>query len=345
MNFNENTKSDITNLYEQIATQIPSEEMQEIVYEAFEEFWKINYKKTVVEKCVEFGLLRQCILTYLEMSNDIESCEKLGNSLMDYIDMTFSYLFYKDSNGKCALEKKVDNEFYFCLLTFTIDRIEFPSLVMKEFRDSYYSKNRNKISLQRRNYLATLMVVSRDFINQLIVCLANQNVSLSYKNIRKHYKLNLTKLISSVGTIHSKSRKYIESQKVGNVYRLYRGYEIDAKQNVIVNRKERLQDANKSVSFTTKRLIAESFANYRHSVKSSPESTSFDDRLTLAKTMFHKFPDSFERVKDKKSIVSEYEIAEEDIVLFPISTTITEYEVFAFPEKARLVRYTITNSY
>jgi len=340
------TKSSVTKLYEQVASDIPTLEMQSIVYDAFDEFWRLNHKKSVAEKCVEFSLLRQLLLSSFELPNDDSSYADIGNTVLDYIDMTFSYLFFNGMDGKCALEKRVDNEFYFCLLTFALDRIEFPSLVMEQIRSSFYSKNRIKINLKRRNYLATLIVVARKFTNGLIAALANQNLKLlSYKTIRKYYKANLGKLISSVGNAYDKSQKYLETHKVGNGYKLYRGYEIDSEQDVILNRRLRLQDANKSVSFTTERQVAERFATYRHSVTSSPTSTSFDDRLTLAKTMFSEVSESYERTEGKKSIVSEYVISEEDIVLCPVFTTITECEVFAFPEKARLTRYTITYSH
>lgn len=340
----EEKKSDVTRLYEQVTKDIPSAEMQEIVYDAFNEFWRRNHAKPIAEKCVEFALLRQFVLSSFHIPSDA-SYKTVGNTIIDYFDMTFAYLFFNGVNDKCPLENKVDNEFYFCLLTFALDRIEFPSLVMEKLRDSYYSKNRNKVSLQRRNYLATLMVLARQFSNGLLAAVANQyRQSLTYEQIRRHYKLNMKKLISSVGAVNAKSTKYIESRRVGAFYKLYRGYEIDSDQNVILCRKLRVQDANKSVSFTTERKIAELFANYRHCVDSSSDSTSFEDRLTLAKSMFKEIPEALERASGKKSIVSEYEFAEEDIVLCPISTTITECEVFAFPDKARLTRYTITHS-
>lgn len=344
-----NTANDIAELYSKVSRLIPPNKMREIVYNHVQTYLNATRKKSLQEKCIEFYLARQSFLSVIRHNsnfNDDEWFAGLGDSALDYFDMTFAYLFFKGTNEKCAIERKVDKEFYFCLLSVAMDRIEFPSLVSSEFRESYASNNRSSVSLDRRNYLALTMRGAKMFVNQVIEAVVMKlKRAPSWTELRMTYKRNLRSFNNEVSKNYDEVTKTFNESRCEDGYKLYRGYEIDIDQNVIVDRRIRRQDANKSTSFTTERKVAELYATYRTRGGDNSKTTSFDNRITLAKTMFGDKTDPLLNAFGKKCIVSEYVVPESDIILFPMSTTITECEVFAIPDNARLSRYTIVNAY
>jgi hypothetical protein len=344
-NLNKNTNQSISDSYSAVSLQIPPDTMREIVGSWFENFLGTNRKRKIGDKCVKFFIHRQMLLSKLYPYFEKPVDETLGNSILDYIDMTFAYRFFNSSKDSCALEKRVDNEFYFCLLAFALDRVEFPSLIQTKFKESYLRNNRSKVSLNRRNYLATTMFASRTLMNSVINSLINRNKALpTFDEIRRTCEKNMWHLRNLTSVENARSVNQLSKMKQDNSYRVYRGYEISPDQDVIINRKIRLQDANKSISFTTNRDVAQMFANYRSHDITDRSSTTYDDRITLAETMFEREIDSLKKNAQKKCIVSEYLVDEDDIIFFPMTTTITECEVFAIPDNARLTRYSIINS-
>jgi len=345
-NINENqSKNSISESYKTVLSIFPPNDMRLIVRNWFESFLKQHRKKKANEKCVQFFIYRQALLARLyPYLGDWEDWAS-GNSLMDYIDMTLSKIFFDEFDDKCALSERVDNEFYFCMLAFALDRIEFPSLVQDSFKQSYYLNNRNKVDLRRRNYLATTMFVARNLVNSVIESIVSSAGDMpTFAEIERVCRKNMWHLNNYTAVESAKSTKLLDAMKIGDAYRLYRGYEIESNQDVIVDRKVRLQDANKSISFTTQKRVATSFANYRLNKSDDPESTTLDDRITLAESMFDDEVSYLKKCTQKKCIVSEYLVNESDIVFYPMTTTITECEVFAVPDRAHLTRYTIVNS-
>jgi hypothetical protein len=351
----QNQTDKISEMYKVVSDLIPTNAMREIVYAHVESYLHETRNKSLQERCIEFYFIRQSFLSVIRHNSNFTQEEwfsGIGDSVLDYFDMTFSYLFFNGLEGKCALEKKVDKEFYFCLMTDAMDRIEFPSLISDQLLDSYHSNNRRSVSLERRNYLATTMTSAKPFVNKVIEETANclRRVP-SWEDLRKTYKRNIKSFNVFVANYYDSASKKLNASKCGERYRLYRGYEIKHDQDVIIERKVRKQDANKAVSFTTEKIVAEMYANYRtlDSSKSSAmvldqSTTSMNARITLARTMFSDRTDYLLYSSGRKCIVSEYLVPEDDIILFPMSTTITECEVFAIPDNALLTRYTIVNS-
>ena len=350
-----NSNNKISEMYEVVSTLIPPEEMRNMVYEYVQSYLKETRNKSLQEKCIEFYFLRQSFLSLIRHNSNFTQEEwfsGVGDSVMDYFDMSFSYLFFHDVDGKCALEKKVDKEFYFCLLTVAMDRIEFPSLLSDKFLNSYKSNNRCSLSLERRNYLATTMSCAKPFVNKVIEeTVKHLKRPPSWTELRKTYKRNLRSFSTFVGECYDAASKNFNASKCGEGYRLYRGYEINNDQDVIVDRKVRKQDANKSVSFTTEKGVAQIYATYRamnernnDEVVLDDKTTSMNDRIALARTMFADKTDYLLESSGRKCIVSEYVVPKEDVILFPRSTTITECEVLAIPDNAVLSRYTIVNA-
>lgn len=341
----ESRNSRIADSYVTISNLIPPDSMREIVHAWFDQFLEETRKKKTPDKCVKFFLFRQMLIAHLIPELDEKQQILGGNSLVDYIDMTFAYLFFNAWGGHCALERRVDNELYFCLLAFALDRIEFPSLVQESIKESYRRNNRHKIGLDRRNHLATTMYSSRVLVNSAINSILQAKKSPpTYDEVRRICEKNRWHLMNMTSVAHAKSAKQLSKMKHDDAYRVYRGYEINPDQDVIVDRKIRLQDANKSISFTTSRNVAQTFANYRTYEISDPNATTYDDRVTLAETMFTNDVVRLKKTGQKKCIVSEYLVNAEDIIFYPMTTTITECEVFAIPDNAKLTRYSIVNS-
>ena len=123
---------------------------------------------------------------------------------------------------------------------------------------------------------------------------------------------------------------------------VYRGYDISDDENVIVDRKIRTQDSSKSFSFTTSIDVAVMYSTYKINEVTDDESITFEDRVNLTSSMFD--IEKYRNKENRKFIVSKYEVDLKDVICTPLQNTITEYEVFAYPEKAKLIRYEIVNS-
>ena len=333
----------ISQMYKDIKLEISKSEICEIIHNSFNDFMKENKSKTIDVKCLNFQSYRQGLLSYLTALHGLNSWNEKLNSLIDYIDNNFSFLFFKGYENYAPLHKTVDDEFYFSLLTFCVDRIEFPSLVNNDIFSSFDYGKRSKVNLKRRNYLSTLMIVSRSYFNQTFEVYSNAlRRPIGQKELDKFLKTNKMRFQGAVSVATDKANKKLSGSLNGKTLTMYRGYDISSSQNVIVDRKKRVQDSNKSCSFTLDSRIAEHFARYKVAKITDEFSTSYQDRIYLVSDWMDMSSfENYEKSCDRKYVVSKYEISIDDVIFSPVSTTITEFEVIANPDKATLTRYSI----
>ena len=342
------TTTSISICYRYVRNQLPPEEICLLTHKLFNDFYAKVKNKQIDDKCLQFMLFRQKCFTYISneyFTNETDS--ETMNSLFDYFDCSLSVLFFKNKFNLLPINEMIDDEFYFALLPFVIDRIEFPSIVNKEITDSLSLRNRAKIKLQRRNFLANLLLCSRDFVNAVMTSLLNQYKTIAtFVEINKWMKKNKSAYLQNVANLTARNEKlFLKNRIKTNKFIVYRGYDISGNENVIIDRKIRLQDANKSFSFTANSTVAKMFATYKSSNRKNIDSTTYDDRITLVSSFVNQeLVKSYQIKVNRKHIVAKYEIDEEDIIITPFSTSTTECEVFAIPDNAKLVRYCIVHS-
>ena len=344
-------ESIISKSYSEIKTKIPPNEICSILSEEFERFYFSVKKKSSEDKCILFQLFRRQCHSMIHHkyfdANFMSNNYFIQNSLFDYIDCSISMLFFRNQSDFIPLNKNIDNDFFYSLLPFVIDRIEFPSIVKPEIQEAIEINNRLSVPLYRRNFLANLMICSRDYVAQVIEQTANQYKKIPTfieieKVCRKHksqflkFACNRTSQIEKIMNTHKNDDK---------TYTIYRGYDIDVNEDVIINRKIRLQDANKSYSFTANNDVAKMFANYKNLTIDDNDATTYDDRVNLVSSFIDAEKiDSYRTKSNRKFVVAKYKIDEKDIIFMPFQTSTTECEVFANPDNAKLVRYTFVNS-
>lgn len=351
-NSNEIDESNISKSYSEIKIKIPPKEICLILSQEFEKFYCTIKSKSIEDKCISFQLFRrQCHSMIYNMYFNINlngNDYYIQNSLFDYIDCSLSMLFFRNQFDLHPLNTIVDNEFYFALLPFAIDRIEFPSIVKDEIQASLKMNNRLSVTLKRRNFLANLMIVSRNYVMQVIEQTVNHHKRMpSFFEIEKICRKHKSQYLNSVCNKTSQIEKMMNKQKNDdNTYTIYRGYDIDATEDVIINRKIRLQDANKSYSFTANTEVAKMFANYKNrTIDDDDDATTYDDRVNLVSSFIdlNKI-DCYKNKSNRKYVFAKYKIDEKDIIFMPFQTTTTECEVFANPDNAKLIRYEIVYS-
>jgi hypothetical protein len=278
--------------------------------------------------------------------NQNDNAYYIQNALYDYIDCSISMMFFGNQFEIYSLNKRIDNDFYFALLTFAIDRIEFPSLVKDEIKASMEINNRLGIHLKRRNFLANLMVGSRNYVIQIIEKTADQYkripTLIETEKLCKKYKMQFFNFVCNrTSQIEKMMNKHKNEDKT---FTVYRGYDIDENEDVLINRKIRLQDANKSYSFTANNNVAKMFANYKN-LTIDIGGTTYDDRVNLVSSFIDlKKIESYKTKSNRKFVVAKYKIDEKDIIFMPFQTSTTECEVFANPDHAKLIRYEIVYS-
>jgi hypothetical protein len=331
------TESEFSKNIKLLSATLPREDMQLFIYQQMERFLQQHKHKKVEEKCTEFLLLKTSIL--YQLGNKIpDLTSRLLAALVNYIDITIATLFFKQINGKSALHERFDKDFYFAFLNFVIYRVEFPSLIVEELKDSLQETSRKSVPLSRRNYLIAVMQcayrVDIDFYKHFTPVTGVLPKISDFKNHFKINRKNLAKFTYSTFALHE---KILERQKKGGIYKLYRGYEISGDQDVIVDRKIRIQFANKSVSFTTSRDLALSFAKTRFNHRPVTNVLSVADRFNVLKTMLDDV-DQYAVATNRKCIFAEYEFDENDLVC---AGSHLENEVIAIPDTAKLTRYSI----
>ena len=333
--------------YKYIRNRITPKDMCSITFTFFNNFYEENRKKKIEDKCIEFMIFRQSCIGYIiehYLSNETDKITL--NSLVDYFDCSFSVLFFKNKFELKPINEIIDHEFYFSLLPFVIDRIEFPSMFKNEIIESLKSNDRLRINLKRRNFLSNLLLFSRDFVNHVTIELANQNQYVpTYVEITKTLKKNKSIFLNRVASINDKHEKYLSKQRINkNKFIVYRGYDIDKSEDVLIDRKIRIQDANKSCSFTVNSEVAKMFSKYKTFNQSKSLTTTYDDRLTLVSSFVdNSLIKNYQCKLNRKFIFAKYELDEKDIIITPFSTTTTECEVIAIPDNAKLLRYCIVN--
>jgi hypothetical protein len=195
-----------------------------------------------------------------------------------------------------------------------------------------------------------MMLCARKFVMQVSEQLLNVNTRIpSFLEIEKvlNHKKNKQYFLMRVADSTASNEKYFSKQKIAcGKYVVYRGYDIDSNEDVLVDRKIRIQDTNKSISFTANTVVATMFSNYKRTkISQDEDATSYDDRLTLVGSIVGKdkmLP--YEKKISRKHILAKYELEEKDIIITPFSTSTTECEVLAIPDNAKLVRYTIIHA-
>jgi hypothetical protein len=333
------TESEFSKNIKLLSAKLPREDMQLLIYRQMERFLQQHKHKKVEEKCTEFLLLKRSICYHLMKYLPAHNGDLL-NSLFDYVDITIASLFFKRSNQKSALHELCDKDFYFSFLNFAIDRVEFPSLIVEELKESLDQKSRKSIQLARRNYLSAVMSTAKQMHRSALEYLAtNSNylsetylISLLQRNKKQYRKMCLRNF--------NRQTKNLQRKKKGSFYKLHRGYEIRGEEDVIVNRKIRVQDANKSVSFSTSKDIALWFAKARFNHTPEPGILSFADRYAVVRTVFDDV-NQFGETTNRKCIVADFEFDEKDLVCFGSDY---EHEVIVIPDIARLTRYSIVYS-
>jgi hypothetical protein len=344
-------ESNISKSYSEIKSKLPPREICLFLSEEFDKFYSSAKNKSIEDKCITFQLFRLECHTILYRkyfySNYKNNDYFIQNSLFDYIDCSLSMLFFSNQFENTCLNKRIDNDFYFSLLPFAIDRIEFPSLVKDEIQKSLEINNRLSIPLRRRNFLANLMVGSRNYVLQIIEQTANHYKKIptlieTEKLCKKHKSQFFNFVCNRTSEIEKMMNKHANENKI---YTVYRGYDIDANEDILINRKIRLQDSNKSYSFTANTDVAKMFANYKNLTINDNCATSYEDRINLVSPFIDSNKIESYKVKlNRKFVVAKYEIVEKDIIFMPFQTTTTECEVFANPDNAKLIRYEIVYS-
>ncbi len=340
----------ISDAYNVVSSKISPEELTTYLSHEFATLYKKIKNRPVDEKCIAFQIFRMTFhqsicSTYVDVSDDEDGA--IQNSLYDFIDCALSVLFFKNKFNCTPINEYIDDEFFYALLPYVIDRIEFPSLVQDEITESLKRNKRSNVHLQRRNIIANLMICSRSYVHQVIMQMymhtSNQPTTVEIERVCKKHK---TQYLSNVFARTDSLKKILNRYKqLDNKIVVFRGYDIDNSQDVILNRKVRLQDANKSLSFTLSKDVANMFALYKTNPRQSENMTSYDDRINLL-SRFVKDDSitAYRQKNNRKFIVAKYLIDERDIIITPLSTTTTEYEVIANPNNARLIRYSIVSS-
>ena len=343
-------ESNISKSYNEIKSNISSNEIYLFLSEEFDRFYSSVKNKKIEDKCISFQLFRMKCHEILYRKyfnlNQNNKAHYIKNALFDYIDCSISMMFFNNKLEFLSLNKRIDNDFYYALLTFAIDRIEFPSLVKEEIKASMEINNRQNIHLKRRNFLSNLMVGSRNYVIQIIEQTANQ-----YKRIptlieteilcKKHKMQFFNFVCNRTSQIEKMMNKHKNNDKT---FIVYRGYDIDENEDVLINRKIRLQDANKSYSFTANNNVAKMFANYKN-LTIDIGGTTYDDRVNLVSSFIDsKKIESYKTKSNRKFVVAKYEIDEKDIIFMPFQTSTIECEIFANPDNAKLIRYEIIYS-
>lgn len=312
----------------------------------FDDFLKKYKDQPLLNKVFLFQIVRYDVVTILLNELPVQLKDDIGvrRSMFDYFDFLFANLFFRGLKNENPLHEKLDNDFYYVLLPHVIDKIEFPTLIDSELRHSLSINNRDKYPLNKKNRLSIYYTLSQGVHHNALAQYVNKYRSYPSKKkqlgILKTTKRQFFKRLDNQFSFYNKELKSNKTKDEKLI--VYRGYDISDDENVIINRKIRTQDANKSFSFTTNTAVAMSFSNYKINKMTDEDATTFDDRVNLASAMFD--IENYRKKENRKFILAKYEIDIKDVICTPLQTTITEYEVFAYPEKAKLLRYQIVNS-
>jgi hypothetical protein len=332
--------------YKLLQFYLNAEETSERVSLLFDDFLKKSKHEPLLDKVFSFHIFRNDGLNLLlnDLPDELREDIDIKRSMFDYFDFIFSNLFFRGSGNTNPIHEKIDNDFYYVLLPNVIDKIEFPMLIDSELRQSLNIKNRDKYSLDKKNRLSIYYTLIKDMYHVILEDYLNKYHNYPTKQrllgLVKPYRSQFLKLLENQFNLYNqkiKSNKTKEGMLI-----VYRGYDISDDENVIVDRKIRTQDSSKSFSFTTSIDVAVMYSTYKLDEVTDDESITFEDRVNLTSSMFN--IENYRNKENRKFIVSKYEVDLKDVICTPLQNTITEYEVFAYPEKAKLIRYQIVNS-
>ena len=332
--------------YKILQSYFDPELTSEIVSIIFDDFLKKSKDGSLLDKVFLFQIVRRDAIDRLlnDLPDELKDDVGLARSMFDYFDFIFANLFFRGLRNENPLHEKIDNDFYYVLLPNVIDKIEFPMLIDSELRLSLSIKCRDKYSLDKKNRLSIYYTLSNDMHH--IILEKYVNTFRSYPTLRKQLGLlraNKSQFLQMLENRFTFYNKEIKSKKTKDEKLIvYRGYDISNDENVIIDRKIRTQDANKSFSFTTNKDVAMNYAIYKINKVSDEDAINFDDRVNIASAMFD--IENYRNKENRKFIFAKYEVDIKDVICTPLKNTITEYEVFAYPEKAKLIRYQIVNS-
>ena len=259
--------------------------------------------------------------------------------------MTFAAVFFKGKENKNPIYTRLSNDMFFSLFPFAVDRIEFPSVAKLEIYKSLKHHDFKKQSLSKRNDCAIQMLVARDFVmNAFSQVSTRLNRPISMTELKSVCDKNISQFVERKIEFVRSSANELKSKILNDKIYVYRGFEIENDQNVLINRKERMQDANKSFSFTTEKAVAERFAKYKFSNYDIGDYKTYSERDFLLKAVINDIKIDYMKDQNKKFIVAKYEIDKSDIVYSQVSAFSPENEVFAIPDNAKLCRYKIVYS-
>lgn len=300
----------------------------------------IRKRKNAVEKSVIFHLYRQRLL--FSVNQMLKEDDEKIKTVADEFDTAFCSIFFENEkfpNIKPLHTFLTDEEFYI-ILPFVINKIEFSSLIKYKLKDAVKFHSKTKLNFNRRTYLATLYNMTNVFINE---CFQQKmlNPFSEYKlacSIIKSSNFKDRVLYSKHVLLERLNTNKIDDDKV----KIYRGYSINEDENVIINRKERIQDVNVSISYSPSQYDACIFSSLNTMSEEDYDknnSTSVEYRVHKLKDYFNNVVERYSKKVNLKSVIATYCASIKDILYITINPASYEQEVIMLNDAPNLIRY------
>ncbi len=326
-------------------TKLTAKEKEMIVY-CNQEFskWLRQNKVRIIEadkKYKEFALLvldffvlRSLLLMHVVKTYGFNMSKSSYN-------LDFASLFGVKGVCEPAITELKSERFFWGYFGFTVFTSEFSSLTIDNLRLSVERLSNKKYSLEKKSsaYL-TFMYIESVFNDMRLNA---SELVLKKKNFAKEIKEHQELIIETSGRSNEYFKKYLGDKKT---IKVYRGFHYDTNMNVRVGRylkknpHANLQDNGKSISYTLDKKIAKTFAVNYYMTESFMDSWSErvnGNELLLKINDIEK--QSFLEENSRRPAIGVYEVDVDDILLYSCIPNESEYEVFVFPENARLIRY------
>ncbi len=245
--------------------------------------------------------------------------------------------------GVCdpAINEIKSERFFWGYFGFTVFSIEFSSLAIENLRQTVDRLYKNKYSLEKKSSAYTAFMYIEFFYNGIHM---NTSDTLLKRNIfSNQIKVKQEKIIELSGQSNDYFRTYVGDQKT---IKVYRGFSYDTSKNVRVgrylksNQNAKLQDNGKSISFTLDKKIAKTFAVNFYVTETFVGDWSGrvnGNELLLKINDIDK--EIFLEENGRRPVIGVYEVDVDDILLYSCNPNTSEYEIFVYPENARLIRY------
>lgn len=301
----------------------------------------IRKRKNAVEKSVIFHMYRQRLLfSFNEMLKEEED-EKIKTVACEF-DTAFCSIFFENEkfpNIKPLHTFLSDEEFYI-ILPFVINKIEFTSLIKDKLKEAVKFHSKTKLNFSRRTYLTNLYNMTYHFLGE---CFQQKKL-----NPFSEYKLACSTIKSSNfkdAVAFSKHRvlERLNANKIDeDKVKIYRGYSIQEDENVIINRKERIQDVNISISYSSTPIFACIFSSLN--TKSEEEydkenSMSVEYRVHKLKDYFNNVEERYLNKTNLKPVIATYCASLKDILYITVNPATFEQEVIMLNDAPNLIRY------